>query len=213
MTNTLKICEIFHSVQGEGINAGKPATFIRFFGCNLQCTWCDTKQSWSPDQAEFKTIEIQKVIEKIQSFDCPHIVFTGGEPTLFQDKISAIVKALPTTYRFELETNGSMPIEGDFWHTINISPKLSHSGNKPYEVKATGFPEVTWWKFVVEDEDSMAEIFEVQKKYEIPNDRIILMPQAQTKEALESKSPLVQTLCEKYGFKFGPRLHIALGIR
>lgn len=226
MIKKIKICEIFHSIQGEGVNAGVPAVFVRFFGCNLQCTWCDTKQSWHPDHADSEAMDIDQIVEKIQSYKCPHIVFTGGEPSLFQKEIKLIINKLKENppsidyglstmdcFSFELETNGSMPIEDDIWHTINISPKLENSGNPPYEIKAAQFPKKNWWKFVVEGERSMPEILETQKKYAIPNNRIILMPQAQTKKELESKSPTIQKLCNKYGFRFGPRLHIELGVR
>lgn len=221
MGNNIKICEIFHSIQGEGINVGIPAVFVRFFGCNLTCTWCDTKNSWHPDHAEFEEIEIKEIVKKIQSFNCLHIIFTGGEPALFQDKIKEIVNRLkekqkilpPTPYSFELETNGSFPIANDIWHTINISPKLANSGNKPYEVKAINFPTKTWWKFVIEDESDIAEIQAMQKKYNIPDHKILLMPQGITQKEIESKSPTIIEICKKYNLRFCPRLHVALGLR
>ncbi len=128
----MKICEIFHAIQGEGINIGKPSIFIRFFGCNLACTWCDTPYSWQKDAADFETMDLNTIITKVESFPCSHIIFTGGEPTLFQDNIKTITDTLGENYTFELETNGSMPIKHDLWQTINISPKLANSGNHPY---------------------------------------------------------------------------------
>lgn len=208
----MKICEIFHSIQGEGVNAGVPAVFVRFFGCNLQCKWCDTKQSWHKDYAKFEEIEINEIVEKIRSFDCKHIVFTGGEPTLFQEEIKGIVNGL-NNYTFELETNGSFPIQDNIWQTINISPKLKNSGNDPYEIKALNFPEKTWWKFVVENENDISEILEIQKKYNISNKKILLMPQGQTKEEIEKNSPKVIELCKKYDFRFSPRLHLMFEVK
>jgi len=220
----IKLCEVFKSIQGEGPNTGIPSVFVRFFGCNLQCSWCDTKYSWHPDYADFKTFNLDEVIKKILDFeDFQNIVFTGGEPGLFQKEIKLIVDVLQKNFQkgdhkgvplqgknitFELETNGSFEIQDDFWTTINISPKLKNSGNKNYEVKANNFPKKTFWKFVIESEKDLSEILEIQKKYKIPNNKIFLMPQAQTKKELEKKSQIILELCVKYNFRFSSRLHI-----
>ncbi len=228
----IKLCEVFKSIQGEGPNTGIPSIFIRFFGCNLQCTWCDTKYSWHPNFAEYKEFNLEEIIKKILDFgDVQNIVFTGGEPSLFQKEIKLIVDKLlgchsrvggnpgqkiliskkdtprhvPT---FELETNGSFPIEDNFWNTINISPKLKNSGNKKYKIRANNFPEKTFWKFVIESEKDLEEIFEIQKEYNISNEKIYLMPQAQTKKEIEKKSQEILELCVKYNFRFSSRLHI-----
>ncbi len=219
----MKICEIFHSIQGEGVNAGVPAVFVRFFGCNLQCSWCDTKKSWHKDFAKFKELEINEIIEEINSYSCTHIVFTGGEPSLFQEEIRQIVNELnppdspfnkgEPQMTFEIETNGSFSLADDIYQTINISPKLKNSGNKPYEIQVLNFPKKTWWKFVVQDENDISEILEIQQKYKISNNKILLMPQGQTKTEIEKTSPLVITLCKKYNFRFSPRLQMSLGVR
>ncbi len=213
MSNKVKICEIFHSIQGEGVNAGVTAVFVRFFGCNLACSWCDTKNSWHPNHANFEEIKLENIVKKIKSFNSSHIIFTGGEPTLFQKEIRKITEKLANNHTYELETNGSFPIEDDFWQTINISPKLKNSGNKPYKIKAHNFPQKTWWKFVIENEEDLTEIQAMQKQYNIPDNKILLMPQGITQKEIESKSSTIIEICKKYNFRFCPRLHIALGLR
>ena len=215
----MKITEIFHSVQGEGPNVGLPCVFVRLFGCNLACDWCDTKYAWRPQHARFETISARQAARRIFALAPVHanaplnIVFTGGEPALFQPQIRELRQLLLAggrEYSFELETNGAFAIEDDFWRTINISPKLSNSGNAPYEIKANTFPDRTWWKFVVESVDDMAEILKLIEKHQAPRQRVLLMPQAQTREQLAARSPEIIELCKQYGFRFGSRLHVAI---
>ena len=206
----MKLCEIFHSIQGEGPNIGQPSIFIRFFGCNLACSWCDTKYSWHPDHADFTERELPDIIQEIKDYKTRHIVFTGGEPSLFQDHIRAIKDALAEDYTFEIETNGSFLLQEDMWHTINISPKGKNSGNAPYEIKATQFPSKTYWKFVIDTHADMEEVLAWKKQYDIKPNQIFLMPQGQTKKELAISSPMVVELCQQYGFRLSPRLHIWL---
>ena len=101
------IIEIFDSVQGEGSWLGIPATFIRFAGCNLQCIWCDTKQSWEKG-ISMSVLEIAKQIKYST------IILTGGEPTLYnlESFIGDLRSALPehATISFAIETNGTNPV-------------------------------------------------------------------------------------------------------
>ena len=72
------ISEIFYSIQGEGELTGVPSIFIRTSGCNLRCSWCDTKYaSWEP---EGEDIDIDAVLAEVRKFPAQHCVVTGGEP-------------------------------------------------------------------------------------------------------------------------------------
>ena len=209
---SIKVTEIFYSVQGEGINAGVPSVFVRLFGCNLTCDWCDTKYAWHRDFARFDKISATQVVEQI----CTHglannIVFTGGEPALLQPAIRKIQKLLTersSDFTFEIETNGTLALEDDFWDTINISPKLKNSGQTPYEVLAHGWPRKSWWKFVVESANDLPEILALIAKHNIPPKRILLMPQAQTRQELVTAAPALIELCKLHGFRFAPRLQV-----
>lgn len=98
---TLKVKEIFYSLQGEGARIGVASIFIRLAGCNLSCWFCDT--DWS-DGKEMTVEEIQKEISK---FSCSSIVWTGGEPTL--QLTNDILKHFPDYYNC-IETNGTNPV-------------------------------------------------------------------------------------------------------
>jgi 7-carboxy-7-deazaguanine synthase len=136
--DSLLVSEIFSSVQGEGINTGRPATFLRLAVCNLHCWYCDTKYTWlfneqmlaqvqnemkrlgindtRPDlrvydkNEEAKGLSISDILKQILAFDCPHLVITGGEPLLQQDSLCALLERLLEERKFfvELETNGTI---------------------------------------------------------------------------------------------------------
>ena len=88
----MQVVEIFKSIQGEGTLIGSPMVFIRLWGCNMQCVWCDTRYSWAP---EFKDITKRKIYtaDSLSSFlleNYPEITwfnFTGGEPSLWSQEI------------------------------------------------------------------------------------------------------------------------------
>ena len=127
---------IFVSCQGEWLLTGKPSIFIRFFGCNLDCNFCDSLYSVHYEKSDTIILELEEVIEKVKSFKCNHIIFTWGEPTLFQKQIKAIQQELWAEFDYELETNWGIKLDDDFFiHQINISPKLENSWNELYELK------------------------------------------------------------------------------
>jgi len=110
-----KIDEIFYSLQGEGLHSGMPAIFIRFYGCNLKCHFCDTPQN------NFKILTNYEILEICKKFPSKNVIITGGEPTL--QNLSPIVYQLKSEgYWLAIETNGSFIVNDNFdW--ITVSPK------------------------------------------------------------------------------------------
>jgi len=103
----MKICEIFHSIQGEGITMGVPTTFIRMSGCNLECRWCDT--SYARDEGHEMTMDM--VLEEIEKIGCWQVCVTGGEPMSQEETVKLIDMLLVEGYFVTLETNGSINLE------------------------------------------------------------------------------------------------------
>lgn len=102
----MKINEIFSSVQGESSYAGLPCTFVRLTGCNLRCSYCDTRHAY--EEGEEKTIE--QVTDDVAQFPLHLVEITGGEP-LFQKETPSLISALvERQYKVLLETNGSLPL-------------------------------------------------------------------------------------------------------
>ena len=102
MSVKVKISEVFRSIQGEGIYAGSEQVFVRLFGCNLNCVFCDTK----PDS--FKEMDIDSVISEIDIYhDCRFISITGGEPLLQKEALKELLLKLKKQDKtIYLETNG-----------------------------------------------------------------------------------------------------------
>ena len=99
---TYEINEIFYSIQSEGHHSGMPAVFIRFSGCNLACSFCDT------DNTKRSTLSLKEIIDAVYFLagDCKNVILTGGEPTI--QNIMPLVDALHIGgYYICLETNGT----------------------------------------------------------------------------------------------------------
>lgn len=120
--DTLRITEIFHSIQGEGYHAGTPAVFVRGTGCNLACDFCDT--DFSPREK----LAPEAVLERLSAYPCRFVVLTGGEPTIQAEGFRALVALLHARgYYVTMETNGSSEDTlGVDW--VTVSPKLSQRG-------------------------------------------------------------------------------------
>ena len=129
MTNFLPLVEKFHSLQGEGFHTGKSAFFIRLAGCNVGCSWCDTKYSW--DEKKYTSISIKEIVNEIKNAreeGASFLVITGGEPlhhnldNLCQAISKETSKKGKDPIKIHIETSGVNEISGNYdW--ITLSPK------------------------------------------------------------------------------------------
>jgi len=103
----MKINEIFYSLQGEGKWAGLPNLFIRTSGCNLRCSFCDTKYAYEGG----KEMSITEILNQISKYNCQYVCLTGGEPLLQEDIQDLIKTLLKRKFYVIIETNGSISIE------------------------------------------------------------------------------------------------------
>lgn len=103
----MNINEIFYSIQGEGKWTGLPNMFIRTAGCNLRCSFCDTKYAYEYG----KEMSIEEIVKDIRKYPCKHVCITGGEPLLQDETLDLIDALLKKDYKIILETNGSINIE------------------------------------------------------------------------------------------------------
>jgi 7-carboxy-7-deazaguanine synthase len=103
---TLKVNEIFYSIQGESSYAGRPCVFIRLTGCNLRCSYCDTTYAYD----EGVMMEIGEILQRVGSYECRLVEVTGGEPLIQKDTPSLVVRLLEGGYDVLLETNGTQDI-------------------------------------------------------------------------------------------------------
>jgi 7-carboxy-7-deazaguanine synthase len=153
----MRICEnIFASLQGEGPDAGLPASFIRLQGCNLACTWCDTKYSWGKEAREMSVDSILSELLAVSKSD--FVIITGGEPLLQYLELSQLVdRLLKMHFRIAIQTNGTMPTpvwwKGVCW---DIDYKCPSSGvKKPFYTDWALTGSSNRIKFVVADEQDL----------------------------------------------------------
>ena len=102
----LKVNEVFYSIQGESSYAGRPCVFVRLTGCNLRCSYCDTRYAYE----EGDDLEIEEIIDMVASHRCGLVEITGGEPLTQKDTPFLIRRLLDLGFEVLLETNGSMDI-------------------------------------------------------------------------------------------------------
>lgn len=104
----MKVVEIFKSIDGEGKRTGLPTTFIRLFGCNLHCSYCDTR--YGCEGNDYTEMSVQEIVDKVGELGLDSITVTGGEP-LTHDDILQLVDCLSYNgYRVNIETNGSVDL-------------------------------------------------------------------------------------------------------
>ena len=155
----LKINEIFYSIQGESSYAGNRTVFIRTTGCNLRCTYCDTKYSYY--EGDYWSFE--KILQQIKEYDAEYICITGGEP-LLQPEIHKFINILcDQGHKVSLETSGSKSIEHvDPRVKIILDVKTPDSGaansflpeNIVFASEKTRI--ATEYKFVISSENDLA---------------------------------------------------------
>lgn len=102
----MRVNEIFYSIQGESTYAGQPCVFVRLTGCNLRCSYCDTRYAYD----EGRRLSIDEIIERVASFQCGLVEITGGEPLIQEETPHLIYRLLEKGFEVLLETNGSLDI-------------------------------------------------------------------------------------------------------
>ena len=123
MNQQLPVVETFHSLQGEGLHAGRSAFFIRLGGCNVGCSWCDTKHSWPATAHPRQSVEtLAQEAARAEQAGAAFVVITGGEP--LHHNLDALTAAIRSACKLpvHLETSGVAPLSGTpDW--ITLSPK------------------------------------------------------------------------------------------
>ncbi|GAB6150487.1 putative 7-carboxy-7-deazaguanine synthase QueE [Clostridium novyi] len=126
-----KVVEKFISINGEGKSSGQLSVFIRFVGCNLNCSYCDTKWA-NEEKAPYSIMTEKEIYEYIKLTEIKNVTLTGGEP-LLQEGILTLLKLLCSdeNLNIEIETNGSIPLK-DFTSIKNNPPKFTMDYKLPY---------------------------------------------------------------------------------
>ena len=167
----LPLIQEFYTIQGEGYHAGKAAYFIRIGGCDIGCSWCDTKVSWNADLHTLAKTD--DIIEKAYLSEAKSIVVTGGEP-LSYDLNYLSKKAREKNLETFIETSGAYKMSGK-WDWICLSPK------KQKPPVPENYKHADELKIIVFDDDDLLWAEECSKK--VSKDcKLYLQPEWSTKE-------------------------------
>jgi 7-carboxy-7-deazaguanine synthase len=213
----VKIAEIFHSIQGEGVLVGVPSVFVRTSGCNLRCSWCDTPYtSWTPEGEERS---LDSIVTEVDGYGASHVVVTGGEP-MIAPEIVYLTRRL--NQHLTIETAGTVDAEVRC-DLMSISPKLANStpeGRWAAQHERLRYqPEVLkrlmgrysyQLKFVIARPGDIEEVRAIVAEIGAGKEHVVLMPEGTDAAVLAERAPWLAEICKQEGFRYSPRLHIDL---
>lgn len=107
LDETIRITEIFYSLQGETSSAGFPTAFVRLTGCPLRCQYCDTEYAFYGGDKQ----TLSEVINQVSAFNPTYVTVTGGEPLAQPVCLSLLKQLCDRGYRVSLETSGALPVK------------------------------------------------------------------------------------------------------
>ncbi|WP_046757114.1 7-carboxy-7-deazaguanine synthase QueE [Kordia jejudonensis] len=200
--------------------------------CDTDYTWNWEKTRFAhvkdadPEYKKYKMDEMivsltpEEIYNEVVKSGCKNIVLTGGEPMMQLEELSSLMEFFNTKaadYFFEIETNGTLLPDATFESLIdqyNVSPKLANSNNpkklreKPAVYQYFSTNEKAVFKFVIASEDDLTEVLTICETYNIPNQKVYLMPEGTNPEALQKKQQWLIEICKNYQFNYTDRLHV-----
>lgn len=219
MQNTdINISEIFYSIQGEGLLAGRPGVFIRLAGCPLRCKYCDTE--YARDLSAAAKMSIDEIMKKLTKYAPTHAVITGGEPMISPHIVLLCQTIKKNNIHITIETAGIKYVAGLACDLMSISPKLSNAHNN--EPNKDGYLKIDQLKDLIKNYDYqlkfvMEKIEDITEVHQLLNDlknadhsKVLLMPQAKNLAEYLKIGPLIAEMCKANGFIFSPRLQLYL---
>lgn len=166
-----KVVEKFVSINGEGRSAGELAVFIRFAGCNLNCSYCDTRWANEPG-TPYEIMSEEEIYAYVKETGVSNVTLTGGEP-LLQENVSRLIRLLAKdgSLRIEIETNGAVSLKGFTGLgdnvTFTVDYKLPGSGMNSYMImenyELLGTNDTV--KFVISDKNDLDKARDIIERY------------------------------------------------
>ena len=202
MVIKIKVNEIFHSIQGEGLLQGLPTTFVRLSGCNLNCNYCDSTYA----SESYLNLTSMEIIDIVNSYECERVCITGGEPLLHSGLVD-LVQRLPNN-DVSIETNGSLdisPVVGSAKISLDVKCPSSGCSNETYWTNLTLLDQKDQVKFVVGDLNDLTYAKRVISSHNLSSrTNVFIIPvfgidyQCIVEKLLQSRMPDV---------RFGMQLH------
>jgi organic radical activating enzyme len=219
---TAEIAEIFKSIQGEGIYQGETQIFVRLYGCNLSCVYCDTKIE------KYTQMSSDEVMAQVAALEpCRFVSITGGEPLVQAGFVRELAQKLKEKdYKVYLETNGVLFEELkkviDFIDVVSMDFKLpsatqhKDTWSEHIEFLKISCQKEVYVKAVVAPQTQISDILEVIKALRGHKDvPLVLQPQYPHEDTLKTKLAFYKMLCRLHGFdaRIMIQLHKKLGLR
>lgn len=173
----LHLDEIFASIQGESTDAGLPCVFVRLFGCNVGCSFCDQPQNPS----NRTRISIPNLVSRIVKYHIPYVCITGGEPLLQWNALYPVVLELVSLgIKVSIETSGCVPIDADnynrsFKYVMDIKCPSSGVAHKNIYENLMNLQMKDEVKFVVSNREDYNFMKKILNSYPTPA-KILVSP-------------------------------------
>jgi len=223
----MDVHEMYCCLQGEGALVGLPSVLLRLQGCPFRCRWCDSTYAWKYGQGVDLTPE--RIVEQVDRWRCEFVIVTGGEPMADAD-LSLRPGLIELTHllwkagkHVTIETAGVLFTPDLACDLMSISPKLMNA-RAAKTAASHRAPEVDLEvlnalvhtypyqiKFVIDAPEDLRQVQRIVDRLDsVKRDRVMLMPQASTRDEFLRKAPEVADICKQTGFRFGHRLHVVL---
>lgn len=225
---TLRVNEVYDraTVQGEGPHAGRLCTFVRLYGCNLTCRWCDTAYTWDvnglngvryPRAENQYELPVERIVERVVALGVPICVVSGGEPLLQAKGVYALAAQLATFHvETHVETNGTRePATETVIAHYSVSPKLaSAQAGSPERVQRLDV--LALWakhpravfKIVCNSRAEVREAVRLMDAVRVPPERRWVMPEGKFAHELAVTLPVVADAAVEQRINLSPRLHV-----
>ena len=211
----LVLSECFSSLSGEGKYTGYPTTFVRLYGCNLHCKFCDTEYAWK--KGKRRNISLENLMSMVTQMGNKYVCITGGEPLKQQDTMPFVYELCYNNYIVNIETNGSIPIEKDhyarsFSYCMDIKCPSSGMALKNCYDNLENLSSRDEVKFVIADYNDYLFAKGVLKQY-YTLAPIIFSP-CFDKEGKSNAEELTEwMIADKINARLGIQMHRILGIK
>ncbi|MEY3280021.1 MAG: hypothetical protein RL674_6 [Pseudomonadota bacterium] len=204
MLETLRISEIFYSLQGESSRVGLPTVFIRLTGCPLRCVYCDTSYAFSGGVK----MSFDAIFKEVEKYQCGNVCVTGGEPLAQSECIGLLTKLVDLGYCVSLETSGALDVSKIDSRVTKVmdlkTPSSGEMDKNRYENIAylSAHDEV---KFVIAGEEDYNWSKNILKQYDLTNHCYVLFsPVADQQNPTQLAEKILE---DKLAVRFQIQLH------